>query len=225
MDARCEARTQAGKQCSRVGHHVSEQGALVCRQHLKPAVTTAIYDVEPWVAREMPEPQLERLRAHVIEKLRRKLKRGPRPATPRGLGRGRGGSIYVYRIIGDEIRDCYKVGMTSVRVEKRLQQWARKHKGASVLKVTEYTVCQDVAWVERVIHLYLDYCRVYRYPLAAGGLHSVWSATGETVPADNGTVRTTNGPLSPRALLATEKMIEWFAAPFEEIDAVIARVH
>jgi len=162
----------------------------------------------------MPTPSAK-LRAPVLQKLRRKLKAGPRPSTPRG--RHKGGSIYVYCLVDDD-HAVYKVGQTTDAVERRLASWARKHGGGREIKCCAvYVVSQDVAWVERVIHLYLDYCRVYRYPLAGGQLESVWAATGEPL----GDAR----PASPRSRLVTEKMIEWFAAPLEEIDAIITQVH
>jgi hypothetical protein len=177
----------------------------------------SVRDTEPWEQRKMPAPS-PKLRPHVLQKLRRKLKAGPRPTTPRHGTRG--GSIYVYCLEEDDHENLYKVGMTSDSVDKRLQAWARKHKGTILKRIAEYVVNQDVEWVERIIHLYLDYCRVYRYPRSGSGsgLESVWAATGK--PLDTG-----SEPISPRSLLVTEKMIEWFALPFEEIDAVIQGIH
>jgi hypothetical protein len=220
MDVRCEALTLAGTRCKHRGKHKDQSGQHVCQQHLYGIHRIiSVKDIEPWVQREMPTPALDLLRPHVVQKLRRKLKAGPRAATPRGLGKGRGGSIYVYCLEADDHSNLYKIGMTSDSVDKRLQQWARKHK-TELRRVAEYVVSQDVAWVERVVHLYLDYCRVYRYPLANGtGLHSVWAATGEPLDADAAK------PPSPRSMLATEKMIEWFQLPFDEIDATISQVH
>lgn len=212
MDARCEALTQAGKQCSR---RASEGGVCVQHMAIRHSVIS-VREVEPWTLRSMPTPS-DKLRAHVLQKLRRKLKAGPRPNTPRG--RHKGGSIYVYCLVDDEQGPhLYKVGQTTDAVERRLASWARKHSGREIKCCAIYVVNQDVAWVERVVHLYLDYCRVYRYPLVASGqLESVWAATGE--PLDG------KQPASPRSRLVSEKMIEWFAAPLEDIDAIIAQVH
>lgn len=217
MDAphRCEALTQEGKQCTRASKGMDWSGRHVCKQHLwGHQAIIAVRDVEPWDARGMPTPPAQ-LRAHVLQKLRRKLKAGPRSGS-------KGGSIYVYCLEEDdeEHEHLYKVGMTSDSVDKRLQAWARKHKGTTLKRVAEYVVSQDVAWVERVTHLYLDYCRVYRYPRSDGkaGLESVWAATGKPL-------RTSAEPVSPRSLLVTEKMVEWFALPFEQIDAVIQGIH
>jgi hypothetical protein len=210
MDAQCQALTHAGKQCSR---HAAA-GDRVCKQHAKTA-KVAVFTAtatEPWVTRGMPAPALDKLRAHVVQKIRRKLRAGPRKDRS-------GGSIYVYRLVGDSHPDLYKVGQTTGSVERRLASWARKH-GSEVKRVAQYVVSQDVAWVERVVHLYLDYCRVYRYPLLnGGGLESVWAATGEPLDPQS-------PPVSPRSRLVTEKMIEWFAAPFEQvIDPTISQVH
>jgi len=216
MDAACEALTVAGTQCKRHGKARDPQGRWVCTQHLygHHHIIT-ITDVEPWTQRGMPTPA-KALRPHVLQKLRRKLKAGPRPLTPR---KGRGGSVYVYCLEDDDMPNLYKVGMTSDSVDKRLQSWARKHKDTVLKRVAEYVVTQDVAWVERVVHLYLDYCRVYRYPRVGGtGLYSVWAATGKPLNAEQ-------QPSSPRSLLVTEKMIEWFSLPFDEIDALISQVH
>ena len=213
---RCEAFTQQGKQCTRRGKSIDWSGKNVCKQHFfGHHAVISVRDPEPWEARGMAAPS-DKLRTHVLQKLRRKLKNGPRPSTPRSGNRG--GSIYVYCLEDDEHEHLYKVGMTSDSVDKRLQAWARKHKGTTLKRVAEYYVGQDVAWVERVIHLYLDYCRVYRYPRVRGGLESVWAATGKPLNPDT-------PPVSPRSLLVTEKMIEWFALPFEEIDAVIQGIH
>jgi len=222
MDEQCEAITAAGTRCSRVGKHRNQCGEQVCQQHLWGIhKVISIKDVEPWVHRNMPEPALHLLRASVVQKLRRKLKQGPRPVTPRGIGRGRGGSIYVYCLENDDHLNLYKVGMTCENVDKRLQQWERKHK-CKVRQVAQYVTLQDVAWVERVIHLYLDYCRVYRYPLLKGGLHSVWAATGEPLTTST---TTEDEASAKRPLVVTEKMVEWFKASFDDIDAVISQVH
>lgn len=218
VTAHCEALTQAGKQCTRRAKSVDWSGRHVCTQHQwgHHALIT-VRDIEPWEQRGMPAPSTA-LRAHVLQKLRRKLKAGPRATTPRSGNRG--GSIYVYCLEGDDHENLYKVGMTSDSVDRRLQAWARKHKGTTLRRVATYVVGQDVAWVERVVHLYLDYCRVYRYPRVGGGLHSVWAATGKPLLEDADAAA-----VSPRSLLVTEKMIEWFSAPFEDIDLIIAGVH
>lgn len=208
MDVRCEAFKKDGKRCTRKGNPL-------CAQHQRLALTTTtttcVGDVEPWTARGMPAPCVEKLRPHMLQKLRRKLKAGPRTTTAKS------GSIYVYCLDGDEHANLYKVGMTSSGVDKRLQAWARKHKGKVLRKVAEYVVLSDVAWVERVIHLYLDYCRVYRYP----GF-SVWAATGEPLVGEN--AAPSPPPPPPHSLLAVEKMIEWFALPFTEIDQIVLQV-
>jgi hypothetical protein len=216
MDARlrCDAFTGEGKQCSRWSKVRDASGRYVCRQHFVTQSTViSVREAEPWDQRGIPAPS-KKLRLHILQKLRRKLKAGPKQA-------GKGGAIYVYCLEGDDYENLYKVGMTSDSVDKRLQSWARKHKGTVLKRVAVYAINQDVSWMERVIHLYLDYCRVYRYPRIMGtGLESVWAATGERLDTTAGC-----GPPSPRSLLVTEKMIEWFAAPFEDIDAVIQSIH
>lgn len=188
----CSAHTLKGKQCSKRAVHKG-----LCTIHLKSAAAVE----EPWVELKLVAPSTLN-RAHVLAKIRRKLRTAK--------GGGAGGSIYIYCLMDDKVEDLWKVGMTRRTADIRLLEWQAEHRTSRILKKSEFVVKQSVAYLERLVHLYLDYCRVYRTPLGDGRFRSVFSATGEAIEnADE------------KGGVATRKQVEWFKAPILEIKAVI----
>jgi len=57
--------------------------------------------------------------------------------------------------------------MTERSVDKRLSEWKSKH-GIILNKKAVYNVAKNHKFLERLIHLYLDYCRIHRYPTTTG---------------------------------------------------------
>lgn len=118
----------------------------------------------------------------------------------------------------------WKIGMTKRDVDVRLAEWAKEHKrGATVLLAKSYRLRRWHKWVERVVHLYFNYCRVYRYPLAAESsssskthFHSIWAATREPCPESVDLEET-----AP----AMHKQVEWFHAHcLEDLDDIITKI-
>lgn len=194
----CSATTAKGKQCSkRPVHHG------LCTMHYNKAHPNA---VEPWTEMGLMAPSALNRRL-VLNKIRRKLRNTPTNVEA-------GGSIYIYYLSSDTVENMWKVGMTLRTADVRLAEWQKHHSHTcKVLKKAEYVVKHSVARLERLIHLYLDYCRVYRMPLDDDNgrvrFKSIFSATGEAI--ENGDEKGS----------AKSKQIEWFHASILEIKAVI----
>jgi hypothetical protein len=202
---RCKGQTLKKAQCKR-----SATVGSYCSLHVP--------KVEPWTALSLPCPN-ESNRKSILTKLRTKLRQ---PAAKRSGGAGH---IYIYYI--KEEHDAYlmywKIGMTERSVKVRLAEWARVHsktKGTLLLAKT-YRITHAHKWVERVIHLYLNYCRVYRYVRddEDGSFYSVWAATHEPCPESVDNEDEEGVPV------ATHKQVEWFhALDLKEIDALITSI-
>jgi len=225
---KCTAVTIKTKtRCKRNATHA---GHTFCYQHA-PAAAVGVVAAEPPPPR-LPNqveiaaapPQLSRaeaaqrlLRAHppsdlnsarTIRRISARIVRGPRVKDTTG------GAIYIYSLSTEPGMNYWKVGMTSRTADKRLKEWASQHREAKVIKHADYRVDKHVKYVESLIHLYLDHCRMYRYPLEKGSakFRSYWKTTGELiddkqVPGDR--------------LVAKNKHTEWFYASLHEIKRVV----
>jgi len=225
--ARCDAIKQSdGERCTRF----ARGGGRRCTQHSKVGaaalVTTA--DREPWTALGMPQPHAKNDR-RALQKLRAKL-RAPLPASQNNEEEE--GYIYVYGIAGERALNYWKVGMTArADAHARVDEWRRAHnkRHAVVLRGQFHT--RHPKRVERVIHLYLAYCRMYRYEYeeeigngtavsgAVSKFHSVWARDGAVV--EDG--QQLEAP-TPHALAATRKHVEWFCEEYAHIRGVIESV-
>lgn len=105
-------------------------------------------------------------------------------------------------------------GMTEKHVDERMAEWEEEHK-SRVIKRAFYEVQHSVKFVERIIHLYLDYCRVHRTPTSDTKetlFRSVWASTGEIIDDEqNKKIK------DDERLVAAHKHVEWFKAPILEI--------
>lgn len=176
-------------------------------------------DPHPWRALGLPDPSVE-LRTHVRNKLRRRVAAGPRVATDGP------GYIYAFWLKHEEGRSYWKIGVTQRSTpEDRMREWESAFPGRELCVKRVYAVDAPAAkFVERVIHLYLDHRRMYRYPMENKRLLSVWSATGEVIEdADYKALAkgTSTGVPKP---IAKYKMVEWFCTSWQEADALIERV-
>lgn len=128
------------------------------------------------------------------------------------------GWIYIYRFASETGR--WKVGSTKLSdPAERVKQW---HKRAQ-MQYCLYLPC-GYQWAERVIHLYLWYCRLYRYALDAeqpGGdprFYSVWARDLKLPALDPLPAGYTGRPP------AKNKQIEWFYIDLDELVTLVKRV-
>lgn len=235
MDVRCAAIKKDGKPCPYRGKHLNAQTKKhYCGHHLKMEVVPviAIRDVEPvrtsvttvelapWTKRGLPEPQLKLLDRKVLAKLRRRLSSGPSSKTDEP------GCIYVYSLEHEAGHNYWKIGMTTRSMEKRQKEWQSKHPHHTVVLKQCYDIpTKSVKFLERVIHLYLDYRRMYRYPITLGTKHrivSVWKSTGAGVEDAEWTAWNDWLVTHPKERLSgRSKLIEWFNLPWEQIAPLI----
>ena len=120
------------------------------------------------------------------------------------------GYIYVFRNKRDDAHEnYYKIGQTERDVCKRLKEW--KHSVEQLRMRVDYR-----KRCERLIHLYLDQYRVYRYEVEKSEkLYSVWKRSGESVQMDI---------VEKPKLSGIKKQVEWFLCDYEIIFEVIRRV-
>lgn len=203
----CEIMTNGGKQCSRP-RTKTVNGTSYCTQHYKSRkdkTKLSIKDMEPWVQLGIVAP-FESNGARVLQKIRSKLKAGPAASDGKGY-------IYIYHLAHERHLDYWKIGRTEQTVDSRLKQWQEEHKGHRVVLSRKYEVPYN-KWAESLIHLYLAYCRMHRYPYGKG-FHSVWALDPNEVIQDGQEV-----PVDQRGkhkIAAMHKHIEWFKCKREEM--------
>jgi len=138
-----------------------------------------------------------------------KIKSGPRKTDHEGY-------IYIYYLKSDKRVRYYKIGQTSKTVAKRLKEWERESPSPPQLvgsfKVTNVKFC------ERLIHLYLDYARVYRYKLPKNRFCTVWKDTGECVSYQDEKYK------ERYRLQGKKKQIEWFALKKTEATKLVKQI-
>jgi hypothetical protein len=118
------------------------------------------------------------------------------------------GYIYAYTIDADPPH-FYKIGRTARTPEKRVKEWG---KGA---KLRAWWKVDHQKKTERLIHLYLDYVRVYRYQLDNGKICSIWKDDGEPVTDKDEKLK------RKHKLTARTKQIEWFRVPWKDAKKVL----
>lgn len=235
----CEALTGEGKQCSRkhtktlcVKATILKEKRL-CTQHYKSEVkknastkeTVAVCvvgDPEPWTLLRFTLKPRATNGARALQKLRTLLKKGPRKNKPLN------GYIYLYflqRDVDAGQHDYWKIGMTTRDdYGKRVAEWKGAHaKGAGVTHRRTYPTSHP-EFAERIIHLYLHYCRMMRYPRTdAEGkacLHSVWYRD-RSIIRDGQQQREEE---TDTKLVAKNKHTEWFCEELDYIGDVVRNV-
>jgi T5orf172 domain len=208
MEHRCVAVKQDKKRCTRTATCVRTR---MCTQHAKLQSAPPV-EREPWTALGMLAPSAKNS-ARALRKLRSKLRRRP-PKNDK-----EDGYIYVYGIRGERVLNYWKVGMTErADVEKRVGEWRRTH-GKGAVELRDHFRTRHPKHVERVIHLFLAYCRMYRYQLSDGSFHSVWAESGDVIK-DGQEQEAVDG----ERLVAKHKHIEWFCEEYAHIRSVIESV-
>jgi len=197
---RCIAIKDDGEQCTR---NKSKENKTFCAQHAKGAAKkkiTKVGTVEPWTLLKLPVPD-PRNGKRFIQKIRTHLNKTQQPNEP-------GGFIYIFYVPTDSGPDYWKIGYTERPVEERLSEWSKIHK----LKLyVSYSIKKGVHQIESLIHLYLAYCRVYRYP-SKRGYHSVYKLSKKVIKDGQ-----EHEEDDEERLVAKNKEIEWFCAPIDEI--------
>jgi hypothetical protein len=166
---------------------------------------------EPYCKYHKPIPiikgftlDITRCTTKIQKKLQTIMKKGPSKTDGKG-------HIYAYWLDCDEYDTYYKVGRTSRDVDKRLKEW----KGA-IYKVSWPVKYQKLA--EKLIHVYLDHVRVYRYELAKNTICTIWKTSGEPVEDSDEDLK------EKYKLEARTKMIEWFYMPWKELEKNIKMI-
>lgn len=221
MENRCAALTNKGKgpRCPYKGKHCdSKTSQHYCGHHYKKAVEDKALAV---VVVTVPKPDLVlpyQLRRKVAQRLQRRLDAGPKSNDKPGF-------IYVYGLEHEQGRNYWKVGRTERPPEKRHKEWQDAHHSSHVV-VTKKTWRVDARahkFLESVIHLWFDYCRMYRYPVTdSARILSVWSATGS--PIQDPDYEALNSTITRHSTVARRKMVEWFWVPWPELDQLITRL-
>lgn len=205
MRVQCEQRTQSkdGHLCKLPGKHEISPGKYLCAKHFK-----KWKEPKGWDICKLPEPNLQHLNPKQLQKLNKELYQRV------GVGK-EGGHIYVY-CIPDEDVWLLKIGKTSRSLDERLKEWAKEHPLEELFSV-EFPCDIDLA--ERIIHLYLDWARVYRYPLSSDeGLlfYDVWKSNHKPI---------IEGTSEPKEKLQNNrKHTEWFAVELKEAEEIIEAV-
>jgi hypothetical protein len=215
----CVALTNKGKgsRCPYKGKHCDPKtGQRYCGHHYK-----KVEEPAPKALAAVPKPELVlpyQLRRKVAQRLQRRLDAGPKSNDKPGF-------IYVYYLEHEQGRNYWKVGRTERPPEKRHKEWQDAHHSSHVV-VTKKTWQVDARahkFLESIIHLWFDYCRMYRYPVTdSARILSVWSATGSLIRDPD--YEALNPDPARRITVARRKMVEWFWVPWPELDQFITRV-
>ena len=205
---RCIQTTAKKKQCSRKAVLTD----VYCKQHGgKVTYTTTTATVAGLPA--LPSENGAKINAKITKLLKRE---------PPTSGNG-GGSIYVYRMARETGLNYWKVGMTERSVDKRMREWEKTHKDR-VICVDRFLLTNNVALAEELIHLYLDYCRMYRSPSESdtdGTLfRSTWFRSGELIKD----AQWEKIQSQKERLVASKKHNEWFCCEKKTLDAVVHAV-
>jgi hypothetical protein len=123
------------------------------------------------------------------------------------------GFIYVYSLSNEVGKNFWKVGMTTRSdYTKRIKEWTAVHAKGDGKLVTKsvYTVEANCKILERLIHLHLDYCRMYRYPNGKGGYLTIYKTTGALVEEEE----------DDRPVVK-DKLTEWFRIDWKPLKALI----
>jgi len=191
MAEQCKGKTQKGEQCKNVTK--SETG--LCHRHqlkTKPKATTTP-KVMVWEKEKFPVPDesVDKRHLRMIETLE---KGGP-------AKKDKPGYVYIF-YLSTETEAFFKIGKTSRTVTKRLTEWRRKI-GDGVKLFESFRVSCN-SFCERLIHLYLDPWRVYRYKVTENEYCSVWKKDGKAVTDADAKLKKLH------RLNAKSKEIEWF---------------
>jgi len=188
MAEQCKGKTKEGKRCKKTTTSVTQ----LCHLH-----RTAKEEQERELpVKGFPDPD-PLISDKQFNKLATLVKKGPKKDDEIGY-------IYIYYLPSDSL-SYYKIGRTTQKVTKRLKQ---QHPHAKLFE--SYRVSCN-KFCERVIHLFLDPWRVYRYKLDNKQYCTVWKHDGKPV---------TKGDAKKKKayrLQGKKKEIEWFHHTLDEL--------
>lgn len=208
---KCQSTTQKKTQCTRN----AVEGSDKCAQHGGKAKELNSNETKALGLPAVPKET----QGNVVKKIQRLIQKDLSSSQAKTTA---GGYVYIYRLAHETGLNYWKIGMTDREVDKRMKEWEGTLR-CRVLCVKEYKLKKNHAYCERLIHLYLDYCRMYRYPAEAkkGDKHvlfkSKWYRSGEWIDDDQGR------EIDER-LVAKNKHVEWFCAPLAEILKVVQAI-
>jgi len=141
--------------------------------------------VAPWARLGFPTPPTEN-DTRTLNRLRAVfLTLEGRALGDSDLVLGGRGHIYIFWCTGDD--GYYKIGKTARgSPRKRLAEWRRRIGGGD-MQFLSWPVSYGVDVAERLVHLYLHYCRVRRYPaIEPRGLYKSFWWRDRTPITDDG---------------------------------------
>lgn len=147
----------------------------------------------------------------VQNKLKTIMKKGPSKKDGKGI-------IYVYFLISDAKDSYYKIGRTSRSEDERLKEWGKDVKLKGSWDVKYHHI------IERIIHVYLDDVRVYRYLVnqkndEEGEKYcSVWKTDGVPIETKDKLLK------EKHKLEGIKKNIEWFKIPWKILEPILIEI-
>lgn len=209
MKSRCVAiKSGDGQQCTR--HEISSEHHL-CKQHSRVKGVKTVHDQRAWAKMNIVAPRSEngkKVLARIDKALEKPVAKSDGP-----------GYIYIYSFASEQHLHYYKVGRTKRSVKERLDEWRRDVVDDAIVLHATFFVERGHRRLESLVHLYLNYCRMYRTPYKHPRLktvvyHSVWKSDGRVIcdGQEHGSGK------DKRALVAKNKQVEWFCAPLDLIE-------
>jgi hypothetical protein len=227
----CVAITASGgTRCSRPSTKVRNTHVL-CTQHYKSFgrnnkkhAHVVVTSVDPWINLRIKAPS-DQNSLQARHKLRLALLAGPARRDCEGY-------LYIYYLERDRLRGCHdywKVGMTTREdVADRIQYWRALHGPRAGFTHKRTYPTRYAAMAERLVHLYLDYCRMQRRAYTKTPtltltqtqtpitwLHSTWYATKEPVQ---------DAQQEPHKEFLKGSHTEWFSVELDVLHAIVRDV-
>ena len=181
----CQGKTQDGSQCKRKTKN------KYCYQHCSGLSSVLTYSLS--------KNHSITISKKVHGKLTTLIKKGPSKEE-------KPGHIYVYYHENDPV-NYWKIGRTTQPVTKRLSQWSLN----KIATLKQSYKVKDTKYTERLIHLFLDEKRVYRYwDEETRSYYTIKKSDGS--PVGNSREKKPN---------VTKKEIEWFICEYALIEILM----
>ena len=205
MELKCDAYTANGTVCGKTAKRLG-----LCARHgeMKKA-PHRVSEPEPWTLRSLPAPWVE-TSALQVQRIRQLLRAGP-PAKDVV----KKGWLYAYRLDKDR-RDMWKSGSTEREPRERLREWRLAHKPHFIVELRVWHASEAYAWIERLLHRFMNYRRIARYDTGDGVFADYWYDTDEAVDERDEKLRAQR--------TAMHKHVEWFWVRISEIEALAKAV-
>lgn len=235
MELNCEALTNKGTRCTRIGKNFSAISQRnLCKQHYDKDQRDFIDDaakreaeqcsVEEKQVKQDQRPTVaafsqkitDKLSTSQLRKLEQHLLSEPKASDSAGC-------IYIYSMSNEQGMNYWKVGTTKKEGDARLKEWDKLHK-ARILKRAVFKVEKNHNYIEKAIHLMLAYARMRRMPVKDENVMlSQWYHGSKAYIEDKNFDYLMAKYETFEAMLAQREKKhhkEWFAAPIEEVEDV-----